>query len=125
LDAVPHNLPVQLTSFVGREAEIGAVAKLLHDNRMVTLTGSGGCGKTRLSLQVAAQAVDQYPDGVWFVELAPLDDAGMVPQAVASAVGVKEQQGRDLTGTIAAGIGPKSMLLVLDNCEHLVAPAAA
>src|SRR4029077_13572809 len=88
---------------------------------LVTLTGAGGSGKTRLALQVAADVLDHYPDGIWLVEFAPVSDPTLVPQAVASALGVPEQSGRALTETLAHHLRHKSMLLVLDNCEHLLA----
>jgi class 3 adenylate cyclase len=89
LDSLPHNLPLQLTSFVGRERELAEVAALLGAHRLLTLTGPGGTGKTRLALQAAADAVEAYPDGVWLAELAALADPALVPQAAAAAVGVR------------------------------------
>ncbi len=124
LDALPNNLPRQLTSFVGREKEMVEVKRLLSTSSLVTLTGTGGVGKTRLALQVAADLLDQYSDGVWLVELAPLSDHGLVPKAVASALGVPEQAGRQLTETVVDFLCPKSVLLVLDNCEHLLFASA-
>ena len=116
----PNNLPLQLTSFVGRERELAEVAALLGAHRLLTLTGPGGTGKTRLALQAAADALEQYPDGVWLAELAALADPGLVPQAVAQAVGVREEPARPLLATLAEVLRPKRLLLVLDNCEHLV-----
>src|SRR5262245_58531847 len=95
--ATRHNLPRQLTSFVGRERELADVGRLLASAPLLTLTGAGGCGKTRLALRAAADAVDNYPDGVWLVELAPVTDPALVPQAVATALGVREAPGRSLT----------------------------
>lgn len=115
-----NNLPQQTTSFVGREKEIVESRSLLANARLLTMTGSGGTGKTRLSLQVAADVLDDYPDGVWFVELAPLVDAGLVPQAVAQVLGVKEEPNRSLTQTLCDFLKTKRLLLVLDNCEHLL-----
>lgn len=92
--------------------------------RLLTLTGSGGCGKTRLALQVAPGVLQEFPDGVWLAELAPLSDSSLVPNAVASALGVPEQPGRGLTETLADSLRPKSALIILDNCEHLVAACA-
>jgi non-specific serine/threonine protein kinase len=109
----PHNLPAQLSSFVGREAESGELAKLLGEARIVTLTGAGGTGKTRLSLHVAAGALAQFPDGVWLVELAPVADERHVPLAIASALGVPE-------GDLLTQIAQRRALVVLDNCEHLL-----
>jgi predicted ATPase/class 3 adenylate cyclase len=125
LDALPHNLPVQLTSFVGRERELAAVREALSACRLVTLTGPGGVGKTRLALQAAADLLEVYPDGVWLVDLAPLADAALVPQAVAAAVGVREIPGRPLLATLTDTLSPKRLLLVLDNCEHLADACAA
>jgi predicted ATPase/class 3 adenylate cyclase len=124
LDRLPHNLPGQLTGFVGRERELAEVAGLLGAQRLVTLTGPGGVGKTRLALQAAADALEGYPDGVWLAELAPLADPALVPQAVAAAVGVREEPARPLLGTLADALRPKRLLLVLDNCEHLLDASA-
>src|SRR3712207_6629486 len=89
-----HNLPLELSSFVGREKELAEVKRLVKDNRLLTLTGSGGCGKTRLALAAAAELVDEFEDRVWLVELASLGDPSLVPQAMASTLGVREQPGR-------------------------------
>ena len=124
LVAVPHNLPLQVTSFVGREAELLEVSALLRETRLLTLVGMGGLGKTRLSLRVAEDAMADYPDGVWFVELAPLQDERLVPHAVASALGLQEQPGRPLLETLLKHLGDRRSLLILDNCEH-VAQACA
>ncbi len=124
LDVLPNNLPVQLTSFIGREHEKAEVRNRLSATRFVTLTGSGGAGKTRLALQVAAEALEEFPDGVWLVELAALSDPNLVPKAVASALGVPEQPSRMLTETLADALRGKSVLIILDNCEHLVAACA-
>ncbi len=120
-----HNLPAALSSLVGRETERDAVMALLGTGRLLTLTGSGGVGKTRLALAVAGEAVDQYPDGVWLVELAALAEPGLVPGAVAQVLGVREEAGRPLTTTLTDHLNQKHLLLVLDNCEHLVAACAA
>jgi predicted ATPase/class 3 adenylate cyclase len=124
LDAHPHNLPIQLTSFIGRAREKAEVKRLLSTTRFLTLTGSGGAGKTRLTLQVAAQLLEGFQDGVWLVELAALTDPSLVPKAVASALGVPEQPGRVLIETLVGSLRGKSVLLILDNCEHLVAACA-
>ena len=121
LDVRPNNLPIQVTSFIGRTGEIAEVKKLLGAARLVTLTGSGGAGKTRLALQVAADAVESRPDGVWLAELAPVADPTLVPKTVASALNVPEQPDRDMTETLVDALRPKAALLVLDNCEHLLA----
>lgn len=117
---MPDNLPRQLTSFIGREKEIAEVKRLLSTACLVTLTGTGGAGKTRLALQAGADLLDQYPDGVWFVELAPLSDPGLVAKAVASALDVPEQPGRPLHETLTRSLPGKHLLLVLDNCEHVL-----
>jgi len=116
----PNNLPHQLTSFIGREDEIQRVNALLERNRLVTLVGSGGSGKTRLSLQIAAEQLDQFPDGAWLIEFAPVNDPEMVPRAVSDVLGVAESLGGDLTRGLAEHIGTRSILLIFDNCEHLV-----
>lgn len=123
-DAHPNNLPRELTSFVGREREVAEVKRLLGMTRLLTLTGSGGVGKTRLVLRVASDLVGAFPDGVWLVELAGLGDPTLVPQATASALGVREQPGRSLLDTLIDVMRPRTCLLVLDNCEHLVAACA-
>jgi predicted ATPase/class 3 adenylate cyclase len=125
LDARPSNLPLHLTSFVGRAAEIAAITQALASTRLVTLTGSGGVGKTRLALAVATELVDQYPDGVWLVELAPLTDRGVVPGSVAQALGVREEPGRPLVATLTDFVTDRRLLLVLDNCEQVVGACAA
>lgn len=119
-----NNLPLQLTSFIGREKQISEVKSLLKNSRLLTLTGGGGCGKTRLSLQVAADVLEQYPDGVWLIELAPLSDPALVLQAVASTLNLKEQVGKTLLQTLTETLKPKNLLLVLDNCEHLLGACA-
>ena len=124
LEATPHNLPQQLTSFVGRAVELADVLALLREARLLTVLGGGGFGKTRLTLQAAAQALDGYDDGVWLVELAPVGDPRLVPQAVASALGVKEAPGRSVQDAVLAFARERRFLLVLDNCEHLVQACA-
>jgi predicted ATPase/class 3 adenylate cyclase len=120
LDTYHHNLPLQVTSFVGRAREMGAVADLLGTTRLLTLTGTGGAGKTRLALQVAVEQIERHPDGVWLVELAALDDPDRVPQAVALALGVREAIGQPLLTTVLAYLTTRRLLLILDNCEHLL-----
>ena len=120
-----HNLPAQLNSFVGREREIGELKELLAHTRLVTLTSMGGTGKSRLSLQVATDVMDDYPDGVWLVELASLSDERLVPEAVASVLGVKEEAGRPVLDALEKYVKDRQLLLILDNCEHLVAACAA
>jgi len=120
LEATPNNLPQPVTSFIGRERELTEITESLGNTRLLTLIGVGGIGKTRLSLQVAAEMLDAFPDGVWFVELAPLADAQRVPQAVASVLGVKEEAGRPVIEALEKHVKDRQLLLVLDNCEHLV-----
>ena len=120
LEARPNNLPRQLTSFIGREKEMAEVKRLLSTAPLVTLTGSSGAGKTRLALQVAADVVEGYSDGVWLAEFAPIADPALVPKTIASALNVPEQPGRAMTETLVDALWPKAVLLVLDNCEHLV-----
>ena len=124
LNAVPHNLPAQLTSFIGREREIAEVKQRLRTSRLLTLTGSGGTGKSRLAVQVASEELDAFADGVWFVELAPLSDPALVPSAVASALGVREEPGQTLLTTLSDHLRAKRLLLILDNCEHLIEACA-
>jgi DNA-binding winged helix-turn-helix (wHTH) protein len=115
-----HNLPYQLTSFVGREREIVQLMELARANRLLTLTGAGGAGKTRLAIEVASRLADAVPDGVWLVELAALSDPRLVPQAVAQALNVKEQPARPVIETLGGHLASKRLLLVLDNAEHLL-----
>jgi predicted ATPase/DNA-binding CsgD family transcriptional regulator len=115
-----HNLPLARTSFIGREREGLEVKRLLAMTRLLTLTGAGGSGKTRLTLKVARDLVGAYPEGVWLVDLAPLTEAELLPQAVAQAVGVREQPGRALLETLKGTLRSRKILLVVDNCEHLV-----
>ncbi|OGO29818.1 MAG: hypothetical protein A2Z16_13030 [Chloroflexi bacterium RBG_16_54_18] len=124
LAAYLHNLPVQLTSFIGREHELDEVKRLLDQTRLLTLLGPGGTGKTRLMLQAAAEVIDRYPDGVWFVELAALADPDMLAYQVASVLGVREQPGRPILEVLAVYLRTKQLLLLLDNVEHLVAECA-
>lgn len=130
LAASTGNLPLVLTSFVGREREISEVKELLSGTRLLTLVGPGGCGKTRLALRVAADLRNQedptrsFRDGVWWVSLSSLSDAGLVPNAVASALGISETPDRALTEALLAFLEAKGLLLVLDNCEHLVGACA-
>jgi predicted ATPase/class 3 adenylate cyclase len=124
LEVTPNNLPQQLTSFIGREHEVAQVTKQLAETRLLTLLGIGGLGKSRLSLQVAAEVLDDYPAGVWFVELAPIADASLVPQVVASVLGVKEEAGRPVLEALVKFVKDRHLLLVLDNCEHLAQACA-
>jgi predicted ATPase/DNA-binding SARP family transcriptional activator len=119
-----HNLPIQLSSFIGRARELTKVAELLDGARLLTLTGPGGCGKTRLALRVANELADTFVDGVCFVELAGLEDAALLPQTVARSLGLHEQHSRRPIDALAEHLRAKRLLLVLDNCEHLVAASA-
>ena len=114
------NLPVQLTSFVGREKELGEVATLIGRHRLVTLIGTGGTGKTRLMLEAAGRLIDRYADGVWLAELAPLGDPSQIPSEVARALGAPEVPGVPALATVTAFVADKELLLLLDNAEHLV-----
>lgn len=124
LNILPNNLPIQLASFIGREREMAEVKRLLSATRLLTLIGPGGCGKTRLALHVVADLIDEFPDGVWLAELAAVSDPKRVPQTVASALGVREEPGRALLTTLSESLRAKQLLLVLDNCEHLVPECA-
>jgi predicted ATPase/DNA-binding CsgD family transcriptional regulator len=125
---MPNNLPQQLTSFIGRECEIAEVKRMLGGTRLLTLTGTGGSGKTRMALQVASGLLEDYPDGVWLVELAALTNPELIPQTVASAIGVREgsnspsehEPGDPIEVALTRFLRPLRALLVLDNCEHLV-----
>jgi predicted ATPase/class 3 adenylate cyclase len=125
LEATPNNLPQQATTFVGRERELGEARALLERTRLLTLLGMGGMGKTRLSLQIAADVLDQYPDGVWFVDLAPVRDRDLVAGEVAQVLGIEEEPGRPLLQTLCAHVRTRKLLVILDNCEHLVSACAA
>jgi non-specific serine/threonine protein kinase len=120
----PTNLAPEPTSFVGREQEIGEVKLLLDRSRLVTLTGAGGAGKTRLALRVAAELVDEYPDGVWVAELAGLADPALLPRAVLVALGASDAPDQAGLDALAEFLRTRRLLLVLDNCEHLVEACA-
>jgi len=121
---VSQNFPVQLTSFVGRGAQMTDLEKLLVDNRLVTLTGAGGAGKTRLSIEIAARIGAEFGDGVWYVDLAPITHPGVVVVAVARALGLPDQPGRSTMDTLLRFVRDRQMLVVLDNCEHLLDASA-
>jgi predicted ATPase/class 3 adenylate cyclase len=125
LDTRPHNLPLQLTRFVGRAREMEEVRSTVRSSRLVTLTGTGGSGKTRLALRVAADLLEEHPDGTWFVELAGTADPALVPRVVSSTIGIREQHGRPILDTLVHHLATKAALLVLDNCEHLLDACAA
>ena len=120
LDYLPTNLPRQSNTFIGREQEQQQVRELLANTALVTLIGAGGCGKTRLALQVAADMLDRYPDGVWLVELEAITDPGLVPQTMAVVLSLQEEQGRTMLQTLTENLRTKKLLLILDNCEHLI-----
>jgi predicted ATPase/class 3 adenylate cyclase/DNA-binding CsgD family transcriptional regulator len=115
-----HNLPLQFTSFVGRGPQLAEVRKLLAEDRLVTLTGAGGVGKTRLAVQVASQVAAEFADGVWYVDLAPITDPDVVPVVVARALGLPDQPGRSTMDTLLRFSRDRQLLVVLDNCEHLL-----
>lgn len=123
LDARPHNLSASMSSFIGRERELAALTRALPTARLLTLIGVGGAGKTRLALQFAEKCLDAFPDGVWFIELARLNDAALIPQLIASALGVRDESG-DLAQTLKNFLARRQALLVFDNCEHLIDGAA-
>lgn len=125
LDSVPGNLPVQLTSFVGRAQELAELDALLDSRRLVTLTGVGGTGKTRLALAGAASRAERYPDGAWFVDLAPLTEAANVAELVAATLGARDLPGRSAEELVSAHLERRLALVVLDNCEHVIGSAAA
>jgi predicted ATPase/DNA-binding XRE family transcriptional regulator len=119
-DTPRHNLPVPVTSFIGRDEELVEVGRRLIDARLLTLTGTGGCGKTRLALEVARSGLERYPDGVWLVELAPVADPNLVLHNVANALGVREATNQSVTAALVNALRDRRLLLVLDNCEHLL-----
>jgi non-specific serine/threonine protein kinase len=124
VEARRTNLPEPLTLFIGRERELVEIKRLLPTTRLLTLIGIGGIGKTRLALQAAAEVMDAYRDGVWFVDFAPLAAAALVPSAVAQALGLSETAGKELVQALAGRIKGRQLLLLLDNCEHLLEACA-
>jgi predicted ATPase/class 3 adenylate cyclase len=124
VDATPGNLPVQSTSFVGRDVEVKELIGLVRAHRLVTLTGVGGVGKTRLAVQVAAELVSDFPDGVWLVELAPIGDPAAVADAAATVLGITPRADRPVIESIAEALSGRRLLVVLDNCEHVLDAAA-
>lgn len=121
----PNNLPAPMTSFIGREKELAEIKMLLERSRHLTLTGAGGCGKTRLAIQLATECLEAYQDGVWFVELAALANPALLPQQVASACGIKDTSGQPILEVLLAQLKDKKLLLILDNCEHLLVDCAS
>ena len=124
-EEVPHNLPAPRSSLIGRDDELAELEKLLTEGRMVTIVGPGGVGKTRLGVEIARRRRLQHLDGVWLAELAPVRDGALVAQAVASALDVREEPGQPIRDTLVRAIGDRHVLVVLDNCEHVVDAAAA
>ena len=124
LEATPNNLPQQLTSFVGREREIEDAGALLARTRLLTLSGIGGLGKTRLALEIAGSVLDRYRDGAWFVDLAPIRDGALVASEAAKVLGVREEPGRSIMQALCANLKTRNLLLIFDNCEHLVQACA-
>jgi predicted ATPase/class 3 adenylate cyclase/DNA-binding CsgD family transcriptional regulator len=122
---ISQRLPVQFTSFVGRDADIAQVRDLVIQNRLVTLTGAGGVGKTRMAIQIAGQSVNEFADGIWYVDLAPITDPDLVAITTARALGLPDQPGRSTMETLARFVAERQMLVVLDNCEHLLDACAA
>ena len=125
LDSLPGNLPAQATSFLGRDSDLAEVRKLLREARLLTLTGVGGVGKTRLAVQAAADAAATYKDGAWLIELAGIADPGAIGHAVAAVLGIAQQQGKTIEESIATALAGRQILVVLDNCEHLIEASAA
>jgi predicted ATPase len=124
LDSFPNNLPIQLSSFIGREKEIAELKVLLNTSHIVTLTGSGGTGKTRLSLEVGAEELSSFANGIWLIELAPLSDESQIIPALAQAFGLQELPFNPLANLVTDYLRDKKLLLILDNCEHLIAACA-
>jgi class 3 adenylate cyclase len=124
VDASPGNLRPQTTSFIGRKSEVTEVEAVLRAHRLVTLTGVGGVGKTRLATEVAARLADDFPDGVWFFELAAVADPAAVPDAVAAVLGITQQPGKTVSESVATALEGRLRLLVFDNCEHVLDAAA-
>ena len=124
LDAYPTNLPLQPTTFIGREDDVADVLDALRHNRVVTLIGVGGVGKTRLAVQAAAEVLPRYRDGVWLCELGPLSEPAALPEVVANSLGAQQRPGQSMTESMLAMLRSKELLVVLDNCEHLLDAAA-
>lgn len=124
VDSLPNNLPTQLSSFVGRASELKQLRELLHTTSLLTLTGSGGSGKTRLALKLGQELLPEFPDGVWIVELAAISDSTQIPFAMLRALGLQEQADRRIEDVIVGHLAPKSALILLDNCEHILNPCA-
>ncbi|HEX2647222.1 MAG TPA: AAA family ATPase, partial [Candidatus Dormibacteraeota bacterium] len=118
--ATPNNLPAELTSFVGREPQLAELRRLLHRSRLITLTGPGGAGKTRLALRLAAESLEKYPDGVWLLDLAPMGEGRLLEHTLAAASGIKVDPNRAIFDVLVDALASSRCLIVLDGCEHLV-----
>jgi class 3 adenylate cyclase len=125
LDTLPNNLPIQVTSFRGRERDLEDLKAHLAEHRLVTLFGAGGIGKTRLAVQLGADVLDRFPDGVWIADLAPITDPELVSSVVAKALGVSQAQARPIEETLTQSLKQKHLLIILDSCEHVLGAAAA
>lgn len=125
LATMPTNLPVQLTRFIGRQNEVEAVKQKVAERRLVTLTGAAGCGKTRLALQVGAEVIEDFPEGVWFIDLAPIGDPEAVASVAAAAVGIQQDVNRSAADSLIDHLRDRKALMLLDNCEHLIAASSA
>src|SRR5262249_49762077 len=121
----PNNIPARVSAFIGRTRETGEIQCLITHNRLVTLLGIGGVGKTRVALQVAAEVIERYRDGVWLVELGNISDARLVPNCVAEVLGIQDRVGEALVRTLGRHLKARQVLLVLDTCEHVIAAAAS
>ncbi len=124
VNEIPNNLPHQATSFIGRDRELEEVKSLLGTARLLSLVGMGGLGKTRLSLQIAAEQIHDFPDGVWFLDLAPISDPALIVSEAAQVLGVREEPDRPLLQTVCAHLRNRRALLILDNCEHVLQASA-
>ena len=122
---VRNNLPTQMSTFVGRGAALNELMRMVADTRLLTLTGSGGCGKTRLAVRLAAEVLESFGDGVWFVDLASLTEPSRVAHSIMSAIGATETRGKSEVEAIVARLGEQSVLLIMDNCEHVIDEAAS
>ena len=125
MNPVATNVPIPLTSFVGREAEVEELDHLLQSVRLLTLTGPGGVGKTRLALELLRRQTDRFPDGCWLIELAAITDTGLLPSSVAAVLRIPNEPGQALFDRVAEFLRPRQLLLLFDNCEHLAEASAA
>ena len=119
-----HNLPIQLTSFIGRQKEMPLVRKMIGEHRLVTVTGAGGCGKTRLAIETATRMVQDFQDGVWFIDLAPIASGELVAKEITEVLKIKERTTQIILETLVDSIRDKNLMIILDNCEHLVKACA-